>query len=197
MDVELVEDRLKPSNCLAMRPPAHFETSRLKFSPVALDDASLIFDGYASRERPTRFMNFARHECLAESEAWAARCVKCWNDGSAFPWTLTNRLTGAYIGNIELRLAPPKADFGYILCEDAWGQGYASEAASAIVGRALGQPEIFRVWATCHPDNVASARVLEKSGLRFEARLANWEARPQLGELAGDSLAYVVTKPTT
>ena len=178
-------------------PAGHFKTSRLTFSPIALDDASRIFDGYASREISTRFMNFARHESLAESEAWAARCVDCWNDGSAFPWTLKQRHTGAYIGNLELRVAPPKADFGYAICEDAWGQGYATEAASAVVRWALQQPEIFRVWATCHPENAASARVLEKSGLRFEACLANWEARPQLGELAGDSLAYVVTKPAT
>lgn len=183
-----------PSNCLAMRPPAYIETSRLKFSPVTLDDALPMFEGYAGQERPTRFMNFIRHKSLAESEAWAARCVACWGDGSAFPWTLTHRLTGAYIGNIELRVTPPKADFGYILCEDAWGQGYATEAASAAVGWALAQPEVFRVWATCHPENVASSRVLEKSGLRFEARLANWEARPQLGELAGDSLVYAATK---
>ena len=86
-------------------PAGHFKTSRLTFSPIVLDDASRIFDGYASRELSTRFMNFARHESLAESEAWAARCVDCWNDGSAFPWTLKQRHTGAYIGNLELRVA--------------------------------------------------------------------------------------------
>ena len=88
----------------------------------------------------------------------------------------------------------PKADFGYILCRSHWGRGFASEAASAVVAWALAQPAIHRVWATCSPDNVRSARVLEKSGLRLEGRFAKWEARPNLGQAAGDSLVYAVTR---
>jgi len=49
---------------------------------------------------------------------------------------------------------------------------------------------VHRVWATCHPDNGASIRVLEKAGLCFESKLRNWETRPNLGEAAGDSLVY-------
>ena len=70
-----------------------------------------------------------------------------------------------------------------------------SEAASAVVSWAMAQPEIYRVWATCHPDNIASARVLEKAGLTFEGRLSRWEARPNLGEEAGDCLVYSATRP--
>jgi [ribosomal protein S5]-alanine N-acetyltransferase len=84
-------------------------------------------------------------------------------------------------------------DFGYILCRNNWGQGFATEAASCVVRRALALPPIFRVWATCHPANLASARVLEKSGLTYEGRLARWEPRPNLGEDAGDSLVYAAT----
>ena len=105
------------------------------------------------------------------------------------------KATGQFIGTIELRVSPPKADFGYILGEAFWGQGFATEAAAAIVNWAIAQPSIYRVWATCHPQNVASIRVLEKAGLRFEATLANWEARPQRGEAAGPSMVYSLTRP--
>jgi RimJ/RimL family protein N-acetyltransferase len=70
-----------------------------------------------------------------------------------------------------------------------------SEAASAVVTWAITQPTIHRVWAACAPDNIASARVLEKAGLRREGRLACWEARPNLGLPAGDSLVYALTRP--
>jgi ribosomal-protein-alanine N-acetyltransferase len=177
-----------------MRPPSHFETARLQFAPVALRDASAIFEGYARHSGPTRYMNWVRHQSLSESEAYAARCVRCWESGSAFPWALRKKGEGDYVGTIELRIAPPKADFGYILSEWAWGRGYATEAASAVVGWALEQTSIFRVWATCHPDNRASIRVLEKAGLRYETRLENWEARPQAGQLAGPSIVYALIK---
>jgi RimJ/RimL family protein N-acetyltransferase len=178
-----------------MRPPECIETQRLRLRPVVESDAPAIFD-YAGGARTTLFMNFARHRVLAESVAFARRCEACWSSGSAFPWAITSGSHKDLLGVIELRLAPPKADFGYILREAFWGDGLASEAATAVADWALSQPEIHRVWATCHPDNLASARVLTKAGLQFEARLENWEARPQLGEAAGPSLCFARTPIT-
>jgi RimJ/RimL family protein N-acetyltransferase len=66
-----------------------------------------------------------------------------------------------------------------------------------VVAWAIAQPAIFRVWATCHPDNAASASVLRKAGLSHEARLVNWEARSQLGEVAGPSDCYALIKPAS
>lgn len=177
-----------------MRAPEHLETARLKLRPVELTDAADIF-AYAGEEAPTRFMNFPRHSSLVESEAFAKRCVDCWESSSAFPWAIIAKGSNQLMGVIELRVAPPKADFGYILNESYWGQGFATESASAVVGWAIAQGPIFRVWATCHPRNIGSAPVLRKVGLSFEATLANWEERPQLGEKAGSSACYAMTKP--
>ena len=163
--------------------------------PIMRADALSIF-GYASSEAATRFMNFPRHTSLDESARFSERCVRCWEDGSAYPWAVVLRATGAFLGSIELRVNPPRADFGYVFSEPFWGNGYATEAAKTVVDWALGQPELFRVWATCCPDNVGSARVLSKAGLMLEARLDNWEARPQRGERAGPSLMYAKTKPS-
>ena len=121
--------------------------------------------------------------------------VDCWLSGSAFPWAITRKGEDGLVGVIELRLSVPKADFGYILNERVWGAGVASEAATVVADWALAQPGIFRIWATCHPDNAASAQVLKKAGLQLEATLANWEARPQLNEAAGASLSFARLRP--
>ena len=176
-----------------MRAPETFETDRLRLRPLQRSDAAEVFN-YASAEAPTRFMPFVRHSHITESLAFAERCESCWASGTAFPWAIIEKASDRFLGVMEMRLSPPKADFGYILGEGSWGQGFATEAACAIVTWALEQPEIFRVWATCHPDNAASAAVLSKAGLRHEAMLANWEGRPQLGEVAGPSSCYTVTK---
>jgi RimJ/RimL family protein N-acetyltransferase len=177
-----------------LRAPETLTTTRLALRPIGAADTSSIFT-YASDPDATRFMNWPCHRALAESETFARRCVTCWQDGSAFPWALVLRESGDVVGAIELRTRPPKADFGYILRRAFWRQGFASEAASAVVAWAMAQPAIYRVWATCHPDNIASARVLEKAGLRPEGRLARWEPRPNLGGAAGGSLVYAVTRP--
>jgi RimJ/RimL family protein N-acetyltransferase len=176
-----------------IRAPEMLHTRRLLLRPVAEQDAAAIFSGYATDERATMFMNFSRHRDLDEAVAFVDRCLRCWQNGSAFPWAIIVTETAEFAGSIELRLNPPKADFGYIICSPLWGRGYAIKAASAVVSWAVAEPSIFRVWATCHPANAASARVLEKAGLKFEARLANWEARPNIGEPANDSLVYAIT----
>lgn len=178
-----------------LRPPEQMQTERLSLRPVATADAPAIFE-YGRDAETTKFLNFACHQSIVEAEAFALRCVQCWTHGDAFPWAIAVRATAEFAGVIELRIAPPKADFGYILHRTFWGHGYASEAASAVVRWAIGRPEILRVWATCHPANKRSIRVLEKSGLGFEARLANWEARPNMREPAGDSLVYALTRPS-
>ena len=177
-----------------MRPPETFQTPRLSLRPVELKDARQIYTTYAGEAAPTHYMNFARHWELEESEAFALRCIECWKSGSAFAWAVESKSHGAIIGVIDLRLTPPKADFGYIYGQEFWGQGFATEAAAAVVNWAIAQPEIFRVWATCYPDNLASAAVLQKVGLSFEATLVNSEARPQLGEVAGPSHCYAMVK---
>ena len=154
-----------------------------------------IFSGYASSEVATKYMIWPLSTNAATAESVAARSEQSWATGASYPWAVLLQSTGQFLGVVELRLNPPKADLGYIFCEPFWGQGFASEVVKHVVDWAFAQPEIFRVWATCHPDNAASIRVLNKAGLMFEARLENWEARPQLGLLAGPSLVYARIKP--
>lgn len=76
------------------------------------------------------------------------------------------------IGTYELIIQPPwEAEVGYFLERAAWGYGYATEAAQAVVDAAFTELGLHRVWATCAPENVASARVLEKIGMRREGHL--------------------------
>lgn len=82
--------------------------------------------------------------------------------------------TDMLIGGVGLRVSNPQhqsGDFGYIFHPDYWGQGFASEAASAVVKFAFEQLGLHRIWATCRPANRASARVLEKVGLSYEGHL--------------------------
>ena len=62
-----------------------------------------------------------------------------------------------------------------MLARDAWGRGYATEAARALVAAGFAQLGLRRIVATCDPANAASARVLEKAGLRRAALLPRYE----------------------
>jgi RimJ/RimL family protein N-acetyltransferase len=61
------------------------------------------------------------------------------------------------------------ARIGYTFDPAARGVGYATEAVEALLGYLFEDGDVFRVEAVLHPGNVASARLLERTGFRFEA----------------------------
>ena len=78
------------------------------------------------------------------------------------------------IGNCGIRMESPDAhdaDIGYELAPQHWGCGYATEAARAILAFGFTELHLHRIWSRCMADNVGSARVLEKIGMRLEGRL--------------------------
>jgi RimJ/RimL family protein N-acetyltransferase len=74
---------------------------------------------------------------------------------------------GLHVGDSDVRIAM----LGYCLAREAWGWGYATEAAVEILRFAFEDLRLHRVWAGCDPDNRASVRVLEKLGMTLEGQL--------------------------
>lgn len=64
---------------------------------------------------------------------------------------------------------PADAMFWYVLHPAHHGQGYATEAARALIAYAFEELRLHRVWADVDPRNPASLRVCERLGLRKEA----------------------------
>ena len=55
--------------------------------------------------------------------------------------------------------------FGWYLRSDRWGRGYATEATRLLLDFGFSTLHRATMWATADPENLASVRVLEKSGL--------------------------------
>jgi RimJ/RimL family protein N-acetyltransferase len=82
------------------------------------------------------------------------------------------RSTGAFIGWIGFDPAEDgrpddEVELGYRLRRSAWGRGYATEGSRALIRRAFDELGMRRVFAQTMAVNLASRRVMEKSGLRF------------------------------
>jgi RimJ/RimL family protein N-acetyltransferase len=113
-----------------------------------------------------------------------------WDSGAEYYWVITLLHDDRAIGAISSRVLLHTADVGYLLDRHHWGNGYATEAARAVVAWAFSVPAIRRVWATCDTANVASARVLEKAGLEREGTLRQAIVRPNLGNEPRDAFIY-------
>ncbi len=91
-----------------------------------------------------------------------------------FQFAVTLKSTGQLIGNCGVRRESAEAcegDMGYELDPDHWGKGYATEAARAVVKFGFTQIGLHRLSAYCVADNIGSAHVLEKLGMRLEGHL--------------------------
>jgi [ribosomal protein S5]-alanine N-acetyltransferase len=55
-----------------------------------------------------------------------------------------------------------------MITPSAWGQGYATEAGSAVRDEAFDRLELESIVAVHHPENAASGRIMEKLGMAFE-----------------------------
>lgn len=87
-------------------------------------------------------------------------------------WAAEDRVSGDFLGWFHLRPAVDTPDqrepeLGYRLLRAAWGHGYATEGAKALIRHAFDVLGAERVVAETMAVNVASRRVMEKAGLRL------------------------------
>ena len=102
--------------------------------------------------------------------------------------------TGETFGDLALQLSwqGRTAEIGYTFWPQHWGKGFAVEAVEALIRYLFEELNVTRVFGMLHPDNPASAMVLERSGLLFEGHLRSsfW-----VGDENSDDWIYGMTRP--
>ena len=169
-------------------------TERLTLRAPRMDDAAAIFDSYARDPEVTRYLVWTPHRSVAETEEYLRRVTAVEGGDTQYHWAVTERGDDAARGMIALRRNGHKADFGYVLAREWWGRGYTTEALRAVLAFAFTLPGLYRVWAVCDAENVASARVMEKAGLQFEGVLRRHTVHPNIGPEPRDMRCYALTR---
>jgi ribosomal-protein-alanine N-acetyltransferase len=152
------------------RPPV-LETDRLRLRPFDVADAPALF-AIASNPTVTRFTTWEPHRSVDDSRMFISDYAGSrYLEGVPDPYAITLKGGDELIGATGCFWAsqPNRCmEFGYWLAEPFWGRGFATEAARSLVRHAFATYEVERVQAHFIEGNVASGRVLEKVGLRFE-----------------------------
>jgi len=157
---------------------------------------------YRADPEVTRYMLTMEPESPEQTRAWSGRLIEERQRQPRRWYTLAivlqaeDRVIGQVsIGpSAEYFPAEGEIGFGYMLHRDTWGQGYASEAARAIVDFGFETLGARQVSAWCFAENRASARVLEQAGLRLELR--EEDVNPKTGQ-PRSSLKYTIMRGTT
>ncbi len=177
-----------------MRPPEQIETNRLLLRVPTIADAEFIFAGYAQDLEVTRYLTWRPHQSVAETEKFLAMCLDDWKGERRFAYSIVLKNKNDVIGMIGITTANFRAELGYVLARYYWGKGIITEAVRALVDWAFSQGHIYRVWAVCDVENVASARVLEKVGMQREGILRRYIMHPNVSDEPRDCYCYSVVK---
>jgi RimJ/RimL family protein N-acetyltransferase len=117
-------------------------------------------------------------------------------DGYGF-WAAIEKRTGEFLGCCYLAPqeggAPAEAELGFRLRKSAWGKGYATEGARALIRRGFTEFGMQCVVADTVAGNIASRRVLEKAGLRLVRTSQQSGPYPVEGGESGD-VEYALCK---
>lgn len=157
--------------------PRTLTTARLHLRPPTPADAGAIL-AFAGDPAVTRYLDWPTHVDLGDSQGFVDDVRWGWESGDDFCWLLERLDDARVIGTVGVQFDEHGAQFGYVLARAAWGCGFATEAVAAVFDAAREIADVHRFWATCDVDNRASARVLEKLGMRAEGVLRRWSERP-------------------
>ncbi len=146
------------------------ETERLQLRHFHVDDAPAMERVFGDAE----VMRFGRgpqsHEWV---RTWLEKRAEIYKQRGFGLWAVVVRETQQVIGYCGLSYfddiaGQPETEVGYRLARASWGHGFATEAACAARDYALGTLGLTRLIAIIDPRNIASVKVAEKTGLRYE-----------------------------
>jgi len=160
-------------------PPRRIETERLLLRRFESGDLDALH-AMRSREETVRWL----YEDPTTLEQDRARLERRMHNlrfaltGDALGFAAVLRDDGTLVGDLSLFLVSAEdhqGEIGFVVHPDHQGRGYATEAAGALLELAFGTLSLHRVVGRLEARNVASARVLEKLGMRREAHFVENE----------------------
>lgn len=157
--------------------PIH--TERLLLRPMRVSDADAL-SARRSDPRVAQYQDWNAPYSIESARESVAEGLDLDGPTRSEWWMLTiaDRADTDVLGDLVVHLTDDghTAEIGYTLAHEAWGHGYAVEAAAALVDVLFRVHDVTRIEGRLHPENHASAMVLERLGMLFEGhlRLSYW-----------------------
>ena len=167
----LADNRLVEPRTSVVLPLDVIETSRLLLQ--RWDDAH--FDDFIEFMRDPDVIRYIRPLPLSDEKGAEhhARSLEEWDVHGFGKRAVVEASTGNWLGFVELSLVGPgkgcredDVEIGYFIVPARWGQGLATEAATAVRDEAFGRVGLYELIGRSRVENTASARVMAKAGFR-------------------------------
>ena len=159
------------------RPDFPITTERLSLRPYASGDLDALYD-IQSLPEVTRYLMYGTRDRDQVREILEQRIRADGPERDAVNLAVVLPDSGTLIGDVVLFLRNPEhrqGEIGYVFHPDYGGRGYATEAARVLLRLGFKDYGLHRIIGRIDARNTASARVLERLGMRREAHLVENE----------------------
>lgn len=164
-------------------------TERLRLRPFSAQDIGPL---HTILQQPDILRYFPRSDAPPREaiERLITRQLADWAERGYGWWGVEWRHEPGLLGWAGLGYLPEtdETEVAYLLRREVWGQGLATEAATASLAFGFANFDLPFVIGITHPENRASQRVLEKSGLTFVEKTVYFGM---------DCYRYVIQRPVT
>ena len=141
----------------------HIDTERLYLRPVTMHDVDDLFALHSEPEVSEFMRAFDRADMIER----VRRDDRDWREYGHGLFALLASDDGRFLGRIGLKYWPQfdEAEVGWVLRREAWGNGYATEAARACAAWGFHEFDCPYLTAMIRPENARSIRVAERLGM--------------------------------
>ena len=118
---------------------------------------------------------------ITESEGWVKNAAKCWAEGTAYEFAITDSKDGSLIGGCglnHLNKIDQVANLGYWVRSSRQGRGIAARAARLLIRFGMNELKLNRIEILAAVENFASRKTAENAGAVREAILRHRIALP-------------------
>ncbi|MEG3872497.1 GNAT family N-acetyltransferase [Microcoleus sp. Z1_B5] len=150
------------------------ETARLYMRQFTPDDLNELYRIY----RDAEIMKYLRGvKTREETEIAIDTMLKRWAENNFGMWALVHKIDRKMIGRCGLAFLDqtPEVELGYALDKVYWNQGLATEASFASLNYGFKILKLERIVAIARPENIASQRVIQKVGMKYEKNARYYE----------------------
>ncbi|MCM3757157.1 GNAT family N-acetyltransferase [Sporosarcina aquimarina] len=172
------------------------ETERIRLREIKKEDANRIFS-YFSSDEVTRYYGQDSFQKIEDAENLIELFHKNYSEKRGIRWGIECKLTNELIGTIGFHLWSPRhkrAEIGYELHPDQWGNGYAQEVVAEVLSYGFTVMELTRIGAVVFIENDASNKLLLKLGFEREGILKSYMYQDGV---AHDTYIYSLIKSKT
>ncbi|MBN1211625.1 MAG: GNAT family N-acetyltransferase [candidate division Zixibacteria bacterium] len=158
-----------------MQRPPILKTERLNLRPFKLDDAPVVAILAGEREIAFNTLHIPHPYEVGMAENWIGTHRELYQKGEQLVFAIERKSDRKLLGAVGLALNQKnsRAELGYWVGKPYWGQGYCTEAVEEVLRYGFEELELNRIHASHFSRNVASAKVMEKIGMKYEGCLRN------------------------